>query len=146
MGMEEGVFPHSRSLFEDNEMEEERRLAYVGITRAEQELYLLNAQMRTLFGKTNVNPKSRFIGEIPSELVESLNETMRKPAAGRSGASASPFAARRQAAVAKRSLYQRAVNRLDGALEIRPSIKMGNWYSCKCKRRRRLKRIRHCFS
>ncbi|MDR4458665.1 3'-5' exonuclease, partial [Bacillus tropicus] len=48
MGMEEGVFPHSRSLFEDNEMEEERRLAYVGITRAEQELYLLNAQMRTL--------------------------------------------------------------------------------------------------
>lgn len=104
MGMEEGVFPHSRSLFEDNEMEEERRLAYVGITRAEQELYLLNAQMRTLFGKTNVNPKSRFIGEIPSELVESLNETMRKPAAGRSGASASPFAARRQAAVAKTKL------------------------------------------
>ena len=49
MGMEEGVFPHSRSLMEEAEMEEERRLAYVGITRAEEELYLTNAKMRTLF-------------------------------------------------------------------------------------------------
>ncbi|KZZ84165.1 DNA helicase PcrA [Bacillus sp. SJS] len=75
MGMEEGVFPHSRSLMEEGEMEEERRLAYVGITRAEEELYLTNAQMRTLFGRTNMNPESRFIAEIPEELLENLNES-----------------------------------------------------------------------
>ncbi|OIJ18654.1 ATP-dependent DNA helicase PcrA [Anaerobacillus alkalidiazotrophicus] len=74
IGMEEGVFPHSRSLFEEEEMEEERRLAYVGITRAEQRLYLSCAKMRTLFGRTNTNPQSRFINEIPSEMLESLNE------------------------------------------------------------------------
>ncbi|MCM3005927.1 DNA helicase PcrA [Priestia koreensis] len=79
LGMEESVFPHSRSLFEDEEMEEERRLAYVGITRAEEELYLLHAQMRTLFGKTNVNPMSRFIKEIPSELIEGLNQKKQAP-------------------------------------------------------------------
>ncbi|AWM16010.1 DNA helicase PcrA [Bacillus inaquosorum] len=74
MGLEEGVFPHSRSLMEEEEMEEERRLAYVGITRAEQELYLTNAKMRTLFGRTNMNPESRFIAEIPDDLLENLNE------------------------------------------------------------------------
>ncbi|ARW37872.1 DNA helicase PcrA [Bacillus amyloliquefaciens] len=74
MGMEEGVFPHSRSLMEEAEMEEERRLAYVGITRAEEELYLTNAKMRTLFGRTNMNPESRFIREIPVDLLENLNE------------------------------------------------------------------------
>ncbi len=71
IGMEEGVFPHSRSLFEEAEMEEERRLAYVGITRAEEQLYITNAQMRTLFGRTNINPPSRFIKEIPEDLLES---------------------------------------------------------------------------
>lgn len=70
IGMEEGVFPHSRSLMEENEMEEERRLAYVGITRAEEELFITNAQMRTLFGRTNMNQESRFIKEIPDELIE----------------------------------------------------------------------------
>jgi DNA helicase-2/ATP-dependent DNA helicase PcrA len=74
IGLEEGVFPHSRSLMEEDEMEEERRLAYVGITRAEKELFITNAQMRTLFGRTNMNPESRFISEIPSELIENLNE------------------------------------------------------------------------
>ncbi|MBR0003206.1 DNA helicase PcrA [Bacillus subtilis] len=74
MGLEEGVFPHSRSLMEEAEMEEERRLAYVGITRAEKELYLTNAKMRTLFGRTNMNPESRFIAEIPDDLLENLNE------------------------------------------------------------------------
>ena len=72
LGLEEGVFPHSRSLMDDEEMEEERRLMYVGVTRAEQELYLTNAQMRTLFGRTNMNPVSRFISEIPAELLEDL--------------------------------------------------------------------------
>ena len=56
IGMEEGVFPHSRSLMEEAEMEEERRLAYVGITRAEQTLFLTNAQMRTLYGRTKYEP------------------------------------------------------------------------------------------
>ena len=73
LGLEEGVFPHSRALMEEEEMEEERRLAYVGITRAEQELYITNAQMRTLYGRTNMNPVSRFIKEIPEDLLEDLN-------------------------------------------------------------------------
>ena len=68
-GLEEGVFPHSRSLIEEAEMEEERRLAYVGITRAEKELYLTRASMRTIFGKTNMNAPSRFLNEIPEELL-----------------------------------------------------------------------------
>lgn len=75
IGMEENVFPHSRSLFDDEEMEEERRLAYVGITRAEQELYLTHAKMRTLYGRTNMNPVSRFIDEIPTELIEGMEQT-----------------------------------------------------------------------
>ncbi len=52
IGMEEGIFPHSRSLMDEEEMEEERRLAYVGITRAEKQLYITNAQTRTLYGRT----------------------------------------------------------------------------------------------
>ncbi|MBA9028685.1 MULTISPECIES: DNA helicase PcrA [Bacillaceae] len=84
LGLEEGVFPHSRSLMDEEEMEEERRLAYVGITRAESELYLTNAQMRTLFGRTNMNPVSRFIAEIPEELVEDM-----KPKPKKSGLSSS---------------------------------------------------------
>ncbi|MGS0479261.1 DNA helicase PcrA [Bacillus mycoides] len=78
VGLEEGIFPHTRSLMEEDEMQEERRLAYVGITRAEEELYLSNAQMRTLFGRTSMNAASRFITEIPAELVEPLNETAPK--------------------------------------------------------------------
>lgn len=74
IGMEEGIFPHSRSLFDEDEMQEERRLAYVGITRAEKKLYLTNAKLRTLYGRTNANPTSRFIAEIPDECLENLNE------------------------------------------------------------------------
>jgi DNA helicase-2/ATP-dependent DNA helicase PcrA len=70
VGLEEGVFPHSRSLFDESEMEEERRLAYVGITRAEERLFLTCARMRTLFGRTNVNAPSRFLQEIPAELLD----------------------------------------------------------------------------
>jgi DNA helicase-2/ATP-dependent DNA helicase PcrA len=82
IGMEEGIFPHSRSLSDDDEMEEERRLAYVGITRAEEELFLTRAQMRTLFGQTNINAPSRFIDEIPEELIENARKTIeRKPLA-----------------------------------------------------------------
>jgi len=74
IGMEENVFPHSRSLMDDAEMEEERRLAYVGITRAEKELYLTHAKMRTLYGRTNMNPISRFINEIPQELIDGIEQ------------------------------------------------------------------------
>ncbi|MEK8133144.1 DNA helicase PcrA [Paenibacillus filicis] len=70
VGLEEGVFPHSRALMDNEELEEERRLAYVGITRAEQELYLTCARMRTLFGRTAANAPSRFLNELPVELVE----------------------------------------------------------------------------
>ncbi|GAB7055636.1 MULTISPECIES: DNA helicase PcrA [unclassified Paenibacillus] len=72
IGLEEGVFPHSRALMDNEELEEERRLAYVGITRAEEELYLTCARMRTLFGRTSANAPSRFINEIPQELVEAV--------------------------------------------------------------------------
>src|SRR4051812_27797245 len=70
LGLEEGVFPHSRSLMEEAEMEEERRLMYVGVTRAEEQLFITNAQMRTLYGRTSMNPPSRFIKEIPVDLLE----------------------------------------------------------------------------
>ena len=70
IGMEEGVFPHSRAFLDNEELEEERRLAYVGITRAEQKLFLSCAQSRTLYGRTTANPPSRFLEEIPEELKE----------------------------------------------------------------------------
>ncbi|CAN5539224.1 DNA helicase PcrA [soil metagenome] len=72
VGMEEGVFPHSRALTEPTEMEEERRLAYVGITRAQQKLFVSHAWSRQLFGNTSYNPPSRFLDEIPAELVEQM--------------------------------------------------------------------------
>ncbi|MEH6888541.1 DNA helicase PcrA [Bacillus sp. JJ864] len=78
LGLEEGIFPHTRSLMEEDEMQEERRLAYVGITRAEEELYVTNAQMRTIFGRTSMNKESRFISEIPEELIETLHEVKPK--------------------------------------------------------------------
>jgi DNA helicase-2/ATP-dependent DNA helicase PcrA len=74
VGMEDGVFPHFRSMTDSHELEEERRLAYVGITRAQQRLYLTHAWSRTLYGQTNYNPPSRFLGEIPSELVRAIDE------------------------------------------------------------------------
>lgn len=103
MGLEEGVFPHSRALFEESEMEEERRLAYVGITRAEEELFMTNARMRTLFGRTNMNPVSRFIGEIPEELLESeQKEKEASPSWGRPSRShAAPSFMRQQPGVKK---------------------------------------------
>ncbi len=70
IGLEENVFPHSRSNNDDDELEEERRLAYVGITRAEKRLYLTHATSRTLFGKSNYNMPSRFISEISEDLIE----------------------------------------------------------------------------
>lgn len=70
VGMEEGIFPHMNSLMETSELEEERRLCYVAITRAKDDLHLVNARRRTLFGKEQINPVSRFIGEISPDLIE----------------------------------------------------------------------------
>ena len=72
IGMEDGVFPHIRSLGEPHELEEERRLAYVGITRAMQRLYLTSAWSRMMHGTTQYNPPSRFLDEIPSELIDEI--------------------------------------------------------------------------
>jgi DNA helicase-2/ATP-dependent DNA helicase PcrA len=74
IGMEEGVFPHFRSLGDTDQLEEERRLCYVGITRARQRLYLINAWSRSLFGQVNYNTPSRFLAEIPQELVHLSGE------------------------------------------------------------------------
>ena len=78
-GLEEGLFPHSRTLMNPEEIEEERRLAYVGITRAEKELFISNATTRTVFGRTSSYLPSRFIDEIPAELVDSLRAKRRIP-------------------------------------------------------------------
>lgn len=78
-GLEEGLFPHIRTLMNPEEIEEERRLAYVGITRAEKELYISNATTRTVFGRTSSYLPSRFIDEIPEELVDGLRAKRKVP-------------------------------------------------------------------
>ena len=82
-GVEEGVFPHSRALTAPDEMEEERRLAYVGITRAMRRLFISHAWSRMLFGNTQYNPPSRFLDEIPSELMESRGNVTGRSSYGR---------------------------------------------------------------
>jgi DNA helicase-2/ATP-dependent DNA helicase PcrA len=74
IGLEDGVFPHYRSMGDPGQLEEERRLMYVGVTRARERLYLTHAWSRTLFGTTSYNPPSRFLSEIPSELVRAIEE------------------------------------------------------------------------
>ena len=83
VGVEEGIFPHIRALTEPTEMEEERRLAYVGITRAMQRLYMSHAWSRQLFGSTQYNPPSRFFDEIPANLVESKGNVTGRSSYGR---------------------------------------------------------------
>ncbi|WP_075979872.1 DNA helicase PcrA [Bacillus massilinigeriensis] len=109
MGLEEGVFPHSRSLMEEAEMEEERRLAYVGITRAEEELFISNAQMRTLYGRTSMNRPSRFIDEIPDDLIEGMQPVHRE---------ASPFGEPRMERRPMRKPVTRPVMNTTGGDEI----------------------------
>ncbi len=82
-GMEEGIFPGMQSIYNPGEVEEERRLAYVAITRAREELFLTNADSRLLFGSTSRNKPSRFLGEIPEELTEhSRSRSWKKPEPG----------------------------------------------------------------
>ena len=82
MGLEDGLFPHSRSIMEAPQLEEERRLFYVGMTRAENKLYLSSARFRRYFGNMDqqVAEPSRFLAEIPEELIEEAGERRRKPA------------------------------------------------------------------
>ena len=83
-GLEEGVFPHSRALTDVTELEEERRLAYVGVTRAMDRLFMSYAQRRALFGNTYAYPKSRFIEEMPGlEVLESDSVVLPRPSGGR---------------------------------------------------------------
>ncbi|MCU0315618.1 MAG: UvrD-helicase domain-containing protein [Fimbriimonadaceae bacterium] len=72
MGLEEGVFPHSRALDSNTEMEEERRLCYVGMTRAKEDLYLTFARRRSTYGQAKFNPQSRFLGDIPRDLTDPM--------------------------------------------------------------------------
>jgi DNA helicase-2/ATP-dependent DNA helicase PcrA len=98
-GMEEGVFPHARSLSEDEELEEERRLCYVGMTRAKERLYLSAALSRTLYNTQNFNLPSRFLEEVPDQLVERLDGLglRRAPSAeGRAPMGFAPRATRRE--------------------------------------------------
>jgi DNA helicase-2/ATP-dependent DNA helicase PcrA len=84
VGMEDGIFPHFRSMTDQAALEEERRLAYVGITRARERLYLTHAWSRTLYGQTQYNPPSRFIGELPEHLLDRReSEGDRRSRAGR---------------------------------------------------------------
>jgi DNA helicase-2/ATP-dependent DNA helicase PcrA len=87
IGLEDGIFPHYRSMGDQAQLEEERRLMYVGVTRARERLYLTHAWSRSLFGQTSYNPPSRFLGEIPSELVRMLEDE--ESVIGGSGSSAS---------------------------------------------------------
>ena len=75
VGMEEGIFPSNQSMMEPKELEEERRLCYVGITRAKENLFLTCSKQRTVFGSTSYNPVSRFLEEIPQELLEGYEES-----------------------------------------------------------------------
>jgi DNA helicase-2/ATP-dependent DNA helicase PcrA len=78
-GLDEGLFPHSRTLMDPEQIEEERRLAYVGITRAERQLYVTNAVTRTMYGRISAYMPSRFLGEIPPELVEEYKRKSAMP-------------------------------------------------------------------
>ncbi|MGG5315995.1 DNA helicase PcrA [Enterococcus sp. AZ072] len=101
IGMEENLFPLSRSLMEESELEEERRLAYVGITRAEENLYLTNAFSRTLYGKTQYNQPSRFVAEIGDSLVKPEGMQPQK-----NPATSNPFS---NAQSLKQAKYQQAI-------------------------------------
>lgn len=94
-GMEEGIFPGMQSMYVESEVEEERRLCYVGITRAKKELYLTNAKTRMMFGSTNYYRPSRFLDEIPENLLVHTNETSFRDFTSRDFGSQSSYSAQR---------------------------------------------------
>jgi len=75
VGLEEGIFPHSRSLTSDSQLEEERRLCYVGMTRAREELHLVHAHRRSVYGQPNFNRRSRFLDDLPNEIMDTLSQS-----------------------------------------------------------------------
>lgn len=113
VGAEEGIFPGIRAIGEPAEMEEERRLCYVAMTRAKEQLYLTSAAQRMLFGRTSANRPSRFLGEIPGELVEKSGRTCR------SGAEDSPFPQQRRQSI--RRTYDRGYSYGGAAVSARPA-------------------------
>ena len=104
IGLEDGVFPHVRSIGDPDELEEERRLCYVGITRAERRLYLCHAWSRMMFGSTDYRPPSRFLDEIPSELMMMVGEQEKRGKGLAATATPwSPHAMRRQTPAVERT-------------------------------------------
>ena len=85
VGMEEGIFPHSSTFYDQEELEEERRLCYVGMTRAEQELHLTYASSRLLYGATQYNPPSRFLSDIDAKLASAGIDTSARGPTSSSG-------------------------------------------------------------
>ena len=96
--MEEGLFPHARTLMDESEMEEERRLCYVGITRAEKFLYLTSARLRTIYGRTMPAKASRFLEEVPRSLLHEYRrpDTSQRVTFERRSAQQAPLGARPQ--------------------------------------------------
>ncbi|WP_026550324.1 DNA helicase PcrA [Arthrobacter sp. Br18] len=89
-GMEQGIFPHQRSATDPKELAEERRLAYVGLTRARERLYLTRSEVRSMWGQSQYNPASQFVGEVPEELIQWKREGAAKPAWTTSGSISGP--------------------------------------------------------
>lgn len=106
IGVEENIFPHSRSIGDDDEMEEERRLMYVGVTRAEERLFITCAQSRTIFGRGSFNSPSRFIAEISDDIIEVVG--------GRSGSKRSSSPTSKEIPQAKKSVVVRPAYKQSG--------------------------------
>ncbi|MGQ0680224.1 MAG: DNA helicase PcrA [Actinomycetota bacterium] len=127
LGMEEGVFPHQRSLTEPDELEEERRLAYVGITRAKKHLYLTHSESRSLWGGMNHNQPSRFLKEIPAELLRRVGERSR-PASG-GGTYGSFNSGRRQGPPAALRAHYPNVERASARWRVGQEVAHARWGS-----------------
>ena len=142
IGLEDGVFPHVRSLGDPDELEEERRLCYVGITRAEQRLYLCHAWSRMMFGSTDYRPPSRFLDEIPDELDRwrSASEERRGKGLGRHRDAVVAAAMRRQTAPVDERPSSAAPVGARGADQI--GLRVGDDVTPRAVRRRRDRRHR----
>ncbi len=109
VGLEEGLFPHSRSLLENRELEEERRLCYVGITRARQRLYITHANMRTMYGNFNNSIPSRFLMELPKESIMNIKMQRRNLSPG-SNTPSRPVAGETKSALPSKPVMSKASN------------------------------------
>ncbi len=121
-GLEDGVFPHSRSLGDQTELEEERRLAYVGVTRARERLYISRAVVRSAFGAPSHNPGSRFLDELPIDLVDWRRTEAAQTSWGRPDlGSGSPAARWGEPTSAGRRNFSAAAARADAASKAKPA-------------------------